>query len=466
MKCNKHCADLILGNAQMAHNQGRGKIGVTLETLERAMGELARVRGRKSIVLVSEGFILEPGEDRYRRVIQASLQANTSIYFLDVRGLQADLGVDDISRWGVPFGQAASVGEQTTFATMGAQELAVGSGGFVIRNTNDLAAGMARISRESEAYYLLGYAPPRRPGKAGFRKLQVRVDRPGVDVRARKGYFVDESGEIVRTPAREASTGDPKKRPALPPALGPRRDLPLRMAALVGPPADDERIQVRLVTETSLLSLRGAAKRRDELELRADVWPRNGTEWVRFDRRVEVPEGRVSSDETPPWLPIFHDMVLAPGVYQARAHLRDPGSGRVGTVTHRFEVPEPRVLRLCTPVVSDSLERDKRGKPTLLPTAQRSFRLSKAPHLFVQFTIEGARDENDVTARAALHDATGRAVRDVPREPVPAAGGRRARMLGIGLDGLRPGAYELRIEARVESTGEECEHRERILLTP
>ena len=39
-------------------------------------------------------------------------------------------------------------------------------------------------------------------------------------------------------------------------------------------------------------------------------------------------------------------------------------------------------------------------------------------------------------------------------------------MLRIGLDGLPPGAYELRIEARLEGTGEECEHRERILLMP
>jgi hypothetical protein len=39
-------------------------------------------------------------------------------------------------------------------------------------------------------------------------------------------------------------------------------------------------------------------------------------------------------------------------------------------------------------------------------------------------------------------------------------------MLGIGLDGLSPGPYELRIDARAETTGAECEHRERILLTP
>jgi hypothetical protein len=215
------------------------------------MRELAQVRGRKSLVLVSEGFVLDPGDNRYRRVVQASLRANTAIYYLDVRGLQADLGVDDVSRWGVPYDQAAVAGEQTTFASMGAQELAVGSGGFVTRNTNDLAAGMARVSREAEAYYLLGYSPPIRPGKAGFRRVEVRVGRPGVEVRARKGCFVDEAGAVVRTPAPEASTSDPKKRRALPPALGRRTDLPLRMAALVGPPANDGRIQVRLVTEAS-----------------------------------------------------------------------------------------------------------------------------------------------------------------------------------------------------------------------
>ena len=92
----------------MAHSLGHGKIGTTLETLRRAMGELARVRGRKAIVLVSEGFILEPGDDRHRQVIQASLQSNAAIYFLDVRGLGAGGGVDDAGRWGVPFDQVAA----------------------------------------------------------------------------------------------------------------------------------------------------------------------------------------------------------------------------------------------------------------------------------------------------------------------------------------------------------------------
>jgi hypothetical protein len=39
------------------------------------------------------------------------------------------------------------------------------------------------------------YPPSLRPGKAGFRKLEVRVGRPGVEVRARQGYFVAETGE-------------------------------------------------------------------------------------------------------------------------------------------------------------------------------------------------------------------------------------------------------------------------------
>jgi hypothetical protein len=159
-------------------------------------------------------------------------------------------------------------------------------------------------------------------------------------------------------------------------------------------------------------------------------------------------------------------MALRPGVYQARVRLRDPGTGRVGSLTHRFEVPEPRGLRLCTPVVTDALERDARGRPRLLPTARRSFGISSTPHLFVQFTVEGARGEKEVTARAALLDRTGRVVRAVPRERVPASGDQLTRMLGIGLDGLPPGPYELRIEARVEPTGEQCEHRERIVLTP
>jgi VWFA-related protein len=66
-------------------------------------------------------------------------------------------------------------------------ELAKGTGGFVSQNSNDVAAIMGRIFKEQRVYYLLGYVPPDSLD-GSCHALRVKVDRGGVDVRARNSY--------------------------------------------------------------------------------------------------------------------------------------------------------------------------------------------------------------------------------------------------------------------------------------
>jgi VWFA-related protein len=66
-------------------------------------------------------------------------------------------------------------------------ELAEGTGGFVIVNTNDLLGGMERIAKDQSEYYLLSYKPPDSP-EGSCHTLKVKVDRSGTNVRSRSGY--------------------------------------------------------------------------------------------------------------------------------------------------------------------------------------------------------------------------------------------------------------------------------------
>jgi len=66
-------------------------------------------------------------------------------------------------------------------------ELAVGTGGFPIYNTNDLLGGLAKIAHEQDEYYLLGYAPSA-SDDGTCHTLRVKVDRGGTSVRSRTGY--------------------------------------------------------------------------------------------------------------------------------------------------------------------------------------------------------------------------------------------------------------------------------------
>jgi VWFA-related protein len=65
--------------------------------------------------------------------------------------------------------------------------VALGTGGFVIANSNDLLAGLEKIGKESSQYYVLGYTPPSAED-ASCHALKVKVDRSGANVRARTSY--------------------------------------------------------------------------------------------------------------------------------------------------------------------------------------------------------------------------------------------------------------------------------------
>jgi hypothetical protein len=67
------------------------------------------------------------------------------------------------------------------------RELSEETGGFAFVNRNNVDEAFDRIVSENSSYYVLGYYAPndRRDGR--FRKIEVRVTRPGITVRARAG---------------------------------------------------------------------------------------------------------------------------------------------------------------------------------------------------------------------------------------------------------------------------------------
>ena len=79
------------------------------------------------------------------------------------------------------FPPSASTNQQVLY------QLADGTGGFVILNTNDLLGGLERIAREQTQYYVLGYSPAPSP-EGTCHTLKVKVDRSGTTVRSRSGY--------------------------------------------------------------------------------------------------------------------------------------------------------------------------------------------------------------------------------------------------------------------------------------
>jgi VWFA-related protein len=83
-----------------------------------------------------------------------------------------------------------------------ARLLVSGTGGFEVRNTNDLLAGIEKIGKEQNQYYLLGYTPPP-SNEEGCHKLRVEVSRGGVEVRARPEYCNAKPRDLLSGTATE-----------------------------------------------------------------------------------------------------------------------------------------------------------------------------------------------------------------------------------------------------------------------
>ncbi|HEY6344630.1 MAG TPA: VWA domain-containing protein [Bryobacteraceae bacterium] len=90
-----------------------------------------------------------------------------------------------------PFNQSRSlipkIPESTTENQNIMYMIADGTGGFVIHDSNDLLAGLQKIGKEQNEYYLIGYTPPMTP-EGSCHTLHVKVDRGGTSVRFRTGY--------------------------------------------------------------------------------------------------------------------------------------------------------------------------------------------------------------------------------------------------------------------------------------
>ena len=214
------CEPMVRGRAMQLDAARRSRVQSTLAGVSRGLEALRGIHGRKSLLLFSDGFITDPGERRTREVVALSREANTAVYFLDIRGLMALPGSGIGSAADPAPGPGASVlttlsdrgaanFEESVLSSTGSEGLASDTGGFSIRNTNDLGGGAARIADESRVFYLLGFNAPEGKPPTVWRKLRVSAKRPDLEVRARKGYTLSVSAPAPKRPRKRDTPREP-----------------------------------------------------------------------------------------------------------------------------------------------------------------------------------------------------------------------------------------------------------------
>jgi len=412
---------------------------VTLELLKRVISSLAMAQGRKSVILVSEGFIYDSSRGEFTDVTRVARTANSAIYFLDVQGIAPmpwmmtaeSSTVLDAQDVGAMF---SDVRESTT----GAETVASDSGGFTVRNTNDLASGIRRIAAESQSYYMLGYYPAdtRRDGK--FRRIKVDVSRKDVTVRARKGYYAPSEDDWV-------SEGERAKSPTIQEALDSPFDqqgIPLRLAVLLGAETAKGKVDASVVIDVDVSRLDFREKKgrlTNALDVLIYIVSQKTLAAQNSDQKLTMnllPETRELYRTRP--YSLSRAFELEPGVYQVKVIVRDLNGNRMGSLTHELEVPQPSGLRVGTLTITDTLNPTGDGA---MPVAHRTF--SSSGFLYCQYEVLGAAidpaaGEPRVTADFNVRSRAGSAERGMPPTPIRVRDKRLIRLAGVPLGEFPP----------------------------
>jgi hypothetical protein len=209
------------------------------------------------------------------------------------------------------------------------------SGGFAAVNRNDAATAFERIVRDNSTYYVLAYYPPNAKPDGKFHRIEVRVNRPGLTVSARRGYalpkpkaapkntknggMAPEVFEAINSPLQVSGL---TMRAFAAPFKGPQPNASVLVGVeLLGRDlslATGSKVELSYLAVDSKAKVYGAHNDALTLNLRPETKTRIEQTGVRLLNRMELPPGR----------------------YQLRVAARDTQNTSIGSIIYDLEVPD------------------------------------------------------------------------------------------------------------------------------
>lgn len=226
-KCETGMARANLRSTEIAELERTLTAGF-LREFRGLISQLARARDRRTVILISEGFGIEPGRaaydlvnayfpyashclvppgiscpraamtttsrmsEEFEPILQLAARSNITIDTIDSRGLYGQKAFDASSP-GDPPNVEGAVGrtERNAAAADGntLSEIAEATGGTAFHDNNNLLGGLQRAFADGRDYYTIAYVPgnPNLDGK--FRAITVQVRDRNVVVNAKRGYW-------------------------------------------------------------------------------------------------------------------------------------------------------------------------------------------------------------------------------------------------------------------------------------
>ena len=183
----------IIASRQTQESEYRS--GLLLHALRAHTRTLKHFDAAKSLVLFSDGFLAQGVSQlsyQLQDVVEQALSSGVSLNTVDIRGLYTSMvSADERTITSAP---SSSYKQMLFMEDMAAQEaplaqMAHETGGLFFHNSNDMHDGLKKIARRNSFYYVLTYAMPSQRSDGHYHQIKLEVERPGVELSYRKGYY-------------------------------------------------------------------------------------------------------------------------------------------------------------------------------------------------------------------------------------------------------------------------------------
>jgi VWFA-related protein len=385
--------------------------------------ELAPIEGRKTLVLFSEGFYTDHVTRELEQVAAAAAQSYAVIYSIDLNRRENDLKEPE------PIGADQHTEIDSRLASLGS--LAVETDGLLLTDAaSNPGAALARIADLSQDYYLVGFEPMDSSKRGVYRRVAVRVTRPGARVSTRTGYSL-----------ADANANPADRRRAIDLAIAApfaQQGLLIRYTTYVlgGGSSGTQRVFVSLAADLPVASNISQSRSADVVFVVRSV--RDGRVVASGTDTMPMPSSP-SGGGTIGTAAYKVQFEAPPGEYLMRIVVREPG-GLVGSADRRFDV---RRLDAAGVTASDLVLGGASGSLPVRAVAYAGDALSGLVELYGR----RAEDLEQVTVTAYLETASAPADLGEVRPRDSGSVSREAR-IALPLAGIAPGDYVVRAVVR------------------
>lgn len=156
----------------------------SMDNLKFVSANLARLIGRKTIVLLTEGMFSDESRPQLQQLAGQAARGGTTIYTIDGRGLVNTMSANpDVINASRARSEAQDTGDD------GPNILTSGTGGMMIHGIDDIGRAIGMVANDTSSYYVIGYAPENATMDGKYRAISVKSKASGINIRARKGYL-------------------------------------------------------------------------------------------------------------------------------------------------------------------------------------------------------------------------------------------------------------------------------------